>query len=480
MKTSSLLLFGLFQYILERSFCFGLLCLFFVGCKTIKPEGPLSGAIPDTPPVDKILSVASIPVTVDLQPLLHEANASLDRDFSKRESPCKGVRYSVEASRDDLGLTIEKDLLNFNTKIRYGARATYCGVCLAGRCIVPKITASCGVPPESKRIVRIGINSKVNMLPDYRFHTDFKIREFDPENRCRVFVVNYDVTDKIMGVARPRFEDLLNELDHKVAQVSIKSGVEKIWMNIQNPMKIGNFGYLKLNPQSLGLSNIHGEGTRLFTKIELSAFPTISNDTIVFLKPLPSLADSVNEDGFNIQFDFVASTDSLSNILTSTLLDRELKIGKKRFIVQKCSLRSIGNGKVSLKVDFTGSRKGYVFLIGTPTVDSNDASVSFPDLKFDAKTNSILLNVAKWILNEKITNLLREKSTFDFSEPLSKIKFDVTSKLNEPWANGVSPSGELNDIKVNSIYPLREKLLLRANLNGTLKVSLSGGLLSIK
>ncbi|NNV55037.1 DUF4403 family protein [Limnovirga soli] len=59
-------------------------------------------------------------------------------------------------------------------------------------------------------------------------------------------------------------------------------------------------------------------------------------------------------------------------------------------------------------------------------------AISFPDLQFDAKTNSLLFNLAKWILNSKITQILREKSCFNFSDKVEKFKQDVTTKLNEP------------------------------------------------
>jgi hypothetical protein len=457
------------KYLLTAATFVFLLC----SCRVIKPDSPTTTPIPDTPPVELKQSFATIPLELNLTNLFNEANSSLDRTFSRSDNPCEGVRYNVNSRRDDLLFGLTGTNLGVKTKLFYGARAEYCAKCAFKRCIVPKVSASCGVDGEGERIIRIGINSNIKLLPTYKLNTVTTLTEFEPENRCKVFIINFDITDRIIEKAKPKFVELLGKLDSKIGELTFRDKVENIWNKIQNPFAINEIGFLKINPQMLGLSEFRGENNKLFTKIELKAFPSISSDATPSMNPLPDLSIPQTQDAFDIQFDLSMNIDSLSKILTNRLLNNPIKIGKKIFIITNCRINSIGNNKISTKIDFEGSRKGYIYLVGTPTIDSLTQVFSFPDLNFDAKTNSLLLNIAKWILNNKITQVLREKSRFNLTERLLKVQNDITVKLNEPLGDNVVPRGELTELKVNSLFPLKDKILLRTDLKGKLSLTIT-------
>lgn len=463
---------------MKKCFTAMILLSSMAGCRTIKPEGPMAQNPPDTAPVEQKISFATIPLQVNLEPVFAQANNTLERNWSRSENPCEGVRYSVNAAREDLNFNFTNSTLNVSTRILYGAKATYCAKCVFNNCVVPKVTASCGVDGEAQRIVRIGIASDLALSPDYRLNAHSRLTAFEPENRCRVFFFNFDVTDRIMEATRPRFEQLLGNLDAQVGNVSIRNDVEKIWTKLQTPFEIGQFGFLKLNPQSLGLSAFQGQNNQLFTRIELSAFPNISSDNAASSTPLPDLTTPRDSNTFNIQCDLHASTDSLSQVLSEAIVGKSMKIGYRKFIVKNSTVISLSGNKVALKIDFGGWRKGYLYLVGTPNVDATGAIISFPDLAFEAKTNSLLLNVAKWMLNRKITDMLRSRANFDFTPQLANVKMEATTQLNKPWGDNVTPTGALNEAKINAIYPLRNRILFRADLKGTLSITVGNPALS--
>ena len=446
---------------------------FLCSCRVIKPDSPTTTPIPDAPPVTQKESFASIPLELNLTKLFTEANGSLDRTFSRSDDPCEGVRYNVTARRDDLAFGLTGTNLGVKTKLFYGARAEFCAKCVFKKCVVPKVSASCGVDGDGERIIRIGINSNIKLLPNYKLNTVTTLTEFEPENRCKVFIINFDITDRITEKAKPKFEELLGKLDSKIGELTFRDKVENIWNKIQNPFAINGIGFLKINPQTLGLTGFNGENNKLFTKIELKAFPSISNDATPSTNPLPDLSTPQAQDAFEIQFDLSANTDSLSKLLTKNLSTTPIKIGSKKFIITNCEIKSIGNNKISAKINFKGTRKGYIYLVGTPTLDVSTQRFTFPDLDFDAKTNSLLLNIAKWILSNKITELLRQKSKFNLLELLLKAKNDITTKLNEPLGDNVIPKGELTELKINSLFPLKDKILLRTDLKGKLGISIT-------
>ena len=77
-------------------------------------------------------------------------------------------------------------------------------------------------------------------------------------------------------------------------------------------------------------------------------------------------------------------------------------------------------------VAFEGAKKGTVFLVGKPTIDEKNQSVSIRDIAFDIETKSVLLKTAKWMFNDKIISEIQKVATYDLQVLLDDAKETIS------------------------------------------------------
>ena len=123
-----------------------------------------------------------------------------------------------------------------------------------------------------------------------------------------------------------------------------------------------------------------------------------------------------------------------------------------------------------MKINFSGSNTGTIYLVGTPTYDPVKHELSFPDLSFDLQTKAWMLKAAKWMFNGKITDVIRQKSVYNFTKFLADSKIRLQKELSRDYGNGIHSDVTVQDLDIQAIYPTSEKLVVRTLSNGQIKV----------
>jgi hypothetical protein len=204
----------------------------------------------------------------------------------------------------------------------------------------------------------------------------------------------------------------------------------------------------------------------------------VLNPTLTTTKPdykpvsLPKLSEVNQSKGFNITLDIVSTYDSLSTLLTSELKGKEIMLKKKKVIYETIEVFGAFNNQLSLKIGFSGSKKGVLYLLGTPNFNQETQILAFPDLTFDVKTKSALLKSAKWLFSDKITDALRKSSTLDLHPHLKNVQQMMEKQLNTTLQPGVKLKGNITQITMKGIYPNKETLTLRVNTTGVLELEM--------
>ena len=139
------------------------------------------------------------------------------------------------------------------------------------------------------------------------------------------------------------------------------------------------------------------------------------------------------------------------------------------FIVDHTKVWGIGK-QIVMQIDFKGSSTGTIYLVGTPTYNQATHELSFPDLTFDLQTKAWILKAAKWMFNEKITNMIRQKATYNFSKFISDNKAKLQTELSKDLGNNVHSDVIIQDLDIMGIYPTSDKLIIRTLSNGDIKV----------
>ena len=460
---------------LKKFFAALSLLVVLYSCKTLKPLAP-TGTDIEIPKIVQPVSNVEVPVIVDLKSYFIQAENSVPVKYADNQQPCQGLRYAYTFTRTPFAIMGSNNVVSLKFTGSYGFTASYCARCssLLGsgpQCLVPIVSAQCGMGDEPPRRMEISYQSTINVMPDYHLHSKTILSPApNPLDRCNVFIGNIDVTDRLIRYISGPLNDLGKQVDTKIAAYNIKPVVEQLWKNIANEVKLGDVGYLSINPQSVRLSGFSLNGSLLSFSVGLSAKPVV---TIVSTppqpKPLPNLTTYVPAYGFNIYLDLLENYDHLTNIVNQQVAGQNIKVAGNEFIVDNTKVYGIGK-QIVMQVDFKGTSTGTIYLVGTPTYDAVTHELSFPDLSFDLQTKAWMLKVAKWMLNGKITDIIRRRATYNFSKFIADSKTRLQSELSRDLGNNISSEVTIRDLDIQSIYPTSEKLIIRTLSNGQIKV----------
>jgi len=423
------------------------------------------------------LSIINIPITIDLRPYLAATDSAVPSIFKGKEATCEGVSYSYTFVRDPISFKGIDKHLNFAINGRYALNLNYCPQCTeifneTGNCVIPRIYTSCGVD-EPMRELLIEYTTEIDIKKNYQLQSNTKLKELRALSPCKITVFNYNATDKILKEVKSSLIDLEQDIDKDISSINLRPDIEKVWNSLSEVNQLEGYGFLHMNPADISISRVRYSNDTAFVKAQLTAKPKIYLDSANCIKKeLPQLLDYKEVDGFNVATDISASYDSLGAVLTNQLQNTELDFKGRKIILDGISINGALNHKLSLKVAFSGKKKGILYLDGTPVFDSTTQRISFPDLEFDIKTKSAILRSAKWLFNDKLTKKIRNLSDIDLSTYLDTLKNTLNNNLQGEITEGVDLNGSINDVYITVVQPLESHLFIRVLSKGKLSIAM--------
>lgn len=460
-----------------KLFTFAFTVVLLSSCATIQPEAP-EIIVKTTPVLVQPSSTIVVPVKIDLTPYFKETDQSIPKKFTGKEENCEGVSYSYVFQREPIVFKGSGKALQFDVDGKYSLKISYCVQCTdlfsdKSNCITPRVHVSCGTNGESMRKVEVGYTTEIKMSPDFKLKASTDLRKFKTIDPCEISAFKYDATATLKKEVTKVLKGLEKDIDQQIGAVDLKSEAEKAWKILAEPISLGKFGYFHANPTKIGFDDLKFNGNYATANLSLSLSPKLTtNSQAVKTVPLPRLSEVPDSNGFNITLDVVATYDSLSKILTGELKGKEIDLKGKKVIFESVDIYGASNQQVSLKIGFSGKKKGTFYLIGTPHFDQATQSISFPDLEFDIKSKSALLKSAKWLFSDKITNVLRQYSTVDLHPHLKSIQQIMEKQLNTTLEQGITLKGKISKFSMIGIYPNDATLILRVNSTGLLELTM--------
>ena len=454
-----------------------MLPLTFVSCGALKPLPPAT-ADADIPKLVQPVSNIEVPVTIDLKNYFMQAENSVPYKYTGKQDVCEGLSYAYTFTRTPFIITGGTNMVNLKFTGSYGITASYCAKCTTllggvGHCVVPTISGQCGVGDELPRRMEISYRSVINITPDY--HLVSKTTLFPapkPIDRCNVLLGNIDVTDKLTQYMTGPLNDLGKQVDAKIAAYDIRTMITQLWNNIASETKVGDVGYVSANPQSVRLSSFNLNGSVLSFSVGLSARPVVTTVSAPPLpKPLPNLTAYSPASGFNVYLDLLENYDHLTNMINQQVAGQVTNVAGNEFIVDKMKVYGIGK-QVVMQVDFKGTNTGTVYLVGTPTYDPATHVLTFPDLSFDLQTKAWMLKAAKWMFNGKITDKIRQKASYNFTQFIADSKIRLQKELSRDMGNNIRSEVSIRDLDIMAIYPTKDKLIIRTLSDGDVRVKM--------
>ncbi len=422
----------------------------------------------------------NIPIQVNLKPLYSMAEKSVDTLFTSPKYPDEWVqegcdtRYKYIFRRGKLSINGVGNSLNIGFTGYYKIIGST-RVCVSGTAISPWTPAcSCGFN-EPERRVNVSLTNSINFNADYKVGLAVKRNDPQPLDKCEVCFWGQDITKVVMKGLTTELDASKKELEKQYGAVDLKSRFQQVWDQLNKVYNLNGLGWLQINPQKVRINNLYISKDSLNVFLGLSAKPIISFERPVEKNAkIPNLAPFSKQQGFSLFLDALLSYDSLSRIINQNIVGKEFNFKKgfikKKFIIDECKIYGGGFDKLVIKINFSGTNQGVVYLTGRPVYDEEKRRLKVEDIDFDIKSKNILLSSADWIFDKKITKTISEEAIFDLGAYIDTAKVNMNKQLNQEWVKGIRSTGNIKDIKLIRIYPVQQHLIIRSNCTGSLAV----------
>ena len=152
--------------------------------------------------------------------------------------------------------------------------------------------------------------------------------------------------------------------------------------------------------------------------------------------------------------------------------DQKIEITKKRIInLDKIEVLGPQNEQLVISVDFSGTKKGRLFLIVTPYIDDNQ-HFRIKDVDYDIQTKSVLLHSAQWILDSKLKELMTAGFDLDLNPIINETKVSIEQQMNGEITEGVWMTTKINSINIDHFMLSSDHLSIDLELKGLLKLKI--------
>jgi hypothetical protein len=442
------------------------------GCGSSKKTVASSTTVKSLPPLQE--SVVNIPVKFYAKPYIKQAESMAPLEFTSEKWPdyyqssCD-FRYKYRFVRSNLGFAC----INNRMTISFAGNYQIAGgktVCAFEKQVSPWIGGSCGFGNEPMRRVLISINSQLEFLPNYTVRTTTLPEKVQAIDKCTVTIFNNDVTQQVVDSIGASVAAFGSSMDRTIAGMNFNSTLQTLASKVGKKIPLMDYGFIKLNPSAVKAGNLNYRNDTLYFTLGLACFPELSSDSanISVTNYLPPLSTGDLTGGFLINTNAGYEYPYIDSLLSRFIRNKHFNIEGNEVIIRNVQVSGLDNNKVELKIDFGGTKRGILYLTGTPSLDVDKQIISIPDLDYSLKTPDVLLNVGKTLFNKKIINMMREKAVLKIGEVYNQNKLSLDSALNRNINNQISTSGITDEIKLTGLVIKKDQLLFQVRLRGLL------------
>jgi len=281
------------------------------------------------------------------------------------------------------------------------------------------------------------------------------------------------VADFILSRNYEKFGELVDKGIN--SSLDIKKILHPLWVQIQQPIRLSEYPplWLKLTPQSVSMTQLEGDGRMIRSSVGITSvaetnFGEEPKVTVVDSIPALSVPGTIDS-SFVLNLYSEITYESASELMRSLLLGRSFKAGRREVIIQDVTLYGM-EGYVIVSLDFTGSFKGKVYVIGRAVYDTATTTISIEDLDFDVSTKNALHNTADWLFHGVILEKIQPFLRFPLREKMLESQLMVQKMLcNSRISKNVYVNGYIDSLSIGGVRTtdraLQAVVLARGSLN---------------
>lgn len=380
--------------------------------------------------------------------------------------------YAFEVDREPFRASFAGDTVVLAAVIHYKGRAWY------DPPIGPDINGECGTKGLAPR-ARIVLRLVPRLSEDWRLQVRTRLAQVaalteTERDQCEVSFLNLDVTGKVLNVAGTELRKLLPQIDRRVGRVDVRTPLAKIWADLQKPIRLNDSLWLLLAPENVHLGGLKGSGGVAAVEVGVTALPRIVTGAKPAFSPLPLplLAAVHTDQGFVLLIEGLFDYSVMSAELTRRLAGRSVRAAGGELVVRKLTVYGVGAGRLALGLDFDGTARGRVWLLGKPSYDAASGMLSVPDLEFDAGSAGLLLQGLAWLKGNTIREFLRTQAKLSTGEVMHLVQELAVKQMNRQVARGVQLTAMIEKSEPAGIQVRTDGLIIRARATGAARLDL--------
>ncbi len=443
--------------------------------------------VADTLPESNI----DIPIQISLKPIFALADRNVDTVFTSANYPdgwvqpdC-GTRYKYHFRRSPLRMNMKGLVMNLGFTGYYQITGAT-RLCTSGGTVLSPWSPACRCGfAEGERRVDVGFVSSFALTPDYFLKTTIVRTEPVAKDKCEVCFWGQDVTKDVMDGLKAALDESRKAMQDSFGNIDLRPYMQQAWNLLNLPYAIPGIGNFSLHPKRLRMNNMAVQNDLLNINIGISASPAVTfQKAVAAPSPVPNLSTVTTPGGFTVYLDAALQYDSLSHVVNGYMAGKRFDLSEglfaKHIVVKEVTIAASPDNRMLIKLDFTGSFDGTAFFTGNPVYNSATKTIEVQDLDYDLQTKNVLLKTAKWLFSGKIESELKKNTKIDLTAYFEQAKTSLNTYLNKEWAKGIKGAGSVKELKVVSVQPLPQHILLKTACSGTLSVAVSEIDLSFK
>ena len=338
---------------------------------------------------------------------------------------------------------------------------------------------------EAEGEVALQFKTTIEVKPDWSMtpHTELVGNEWIRNMSIKTGMGNLDIkylADIIISRSRSMVTTAIDQ--ELQSQLQFRKNLEDAWTMMQQPVSIpssyGNW-WVKLTPQSVVMTPFWTTGNILQANIGIQSLAEVVAGTQQpIFRPNTYLPSFVS--GKNINNDFTISLSTDISIKQAEAMAKSFAVGQifqpagKRIQIEDIQLFG-QNDKIIVNTKFSGSYTGSLYMIGRPAFDPVKNTIFLADLDFELQTKDYLIKSATWLFDRAILNKMKESCVFPLDENTKYFKELMNSQIHDyKFNNNIALKGFVDDIRVNDIKVLRDKLKIYITSKGNLNVEVQG------
>jgi hypothetical protein len=267
-------------------------------------------------------------------------------------------------------------------------------------------------------------------------------------------------------------------LSRKLGRVDVRTPLQKIWVDLQQPIKITENLWLLLHPTDIHLGAVRGERQSIGADVAIQATPRIQTGErpIVASIPLPPLGPITEGEGFSMLVEGAFDYGIMSDVLTTKLVGKKVNAAGGSLEVKKVTVFGVSDGRLALGLDFGGTTSGRIWLQGTPSYEPGTGLIVVPDLDFDATSAGMLVQGVAWLKGDVIREFLRAQAKVPAGELMERVQSLAVKEMNRELTRGVRLTASITSSEPAGIEVRPNGLLVRARAKGTANLVLGSEL----